>query len=185
MKLKMKVWFAALLGTLAAFCDRLFAPPDCVALPNELGLMNPEGKETFTIDAAQSLATPLSRYLLYKRGTAGTIYAEVCDASSVPLGISPDAPYQAGDLISVYRLGAVKGILIGLSAGAIALDAMIVAAASGKLQTLTSIADGTYYIVGKCAKAVTAANQEVPFIPQPVVKVVVASSGTSFTYSPA
>lgn len=184
MKTKLKVWFAALLGTLAAFSDRLFTPPDCVALPNELGLMNPEGKETFTIDASETLTTALSRYLLYKRGAAGTIYANVCDASSVPLGPSPDAPYQAGDLISVYRLGARKGILLGVSAGAIALDALIVAAASGKVQTLTSIADGTYYIVGKCVKAVTAANAEVAYIPQSVVKVVVASSGTSFTYSP-
>lgn len=178
MKLKFQLWLAALFAAVSAIINRIGGQP--IALANELGLMQ-GGHENFTVDSTESFPVA-TRYLNYKRGAGGDNYAQIGDAASFPLGISPDAPYAAGDRFSVYRYGLVKHGLIGISAAAIALDDLILTAASGKVQGLTGVADGTYWIIGRCTKAVTAADKEVAFAPCTPIKVTTVGAAPTIAW---
>ncbi|MGA2176250.1 MAG: hypothetical protein ABSH38_14840 [Verrucomicrobiota bacterium] len=143
---------------------RLFhpVPAGATALANELGGLFDSGRETLQIDPAATLPVA-GRYLIYKRGS-GQYYAAVGDAASFPLGTSPDAPYQSGDFLDVERFGAIKGTQLGMSAGAIAIDHLVGAAASGQVQDVTAAANGTYWVIGRATKTVAAAGQEITFL---------------------
>jgi hypothetical protein len=138
------------------------APPGAVALANELGGLFDSGRETLQIDPATSFPVS-SKYLAYKRGSS-QYYAAVCDAASFPLGTSPDSPYQAGDFLDVDRFGSGKGMQLGFSAGAITIDHLVGTAANGQVQDVTSAANGTYWVIGRATKTVTAAGLEITFI---------------------
>ena len=87
-------------------------PPGGTVLANELGGMVEHGRETLQIDPATPLPVG-SHYLIYKRGS-NQYYATICDATSLPLGVSPDAPYQIGDFLDVERFGAQRRNATGL-----------------------------------------------------------------------
>ena len=179
---KLRMQIAVLLGTLAAQWDRLTAPRGSVALGNELALMNEHGTETLIIQAGTAPVS--SRYLLYKRGGGGANYADICTASDLPLGISSDSPYQDNDFVNIRRLGAKKGLEIGIASAAITIDHLVVPAAAGKVQDLTTAAAASYYVIGRCNKTV-AASAEVPFVPCTPYLVTVAGNGTISVAAPA
>ena len=153
-------------------------PPGGTALANDLGGMFEHGRETLQIDPATSLPAG-SRYLLYKRGSS-QYYATICDATSLPLGVSPDAPYQIGDFLDVERLGPGRGTQLGYSAGAITIDHLVGSAAGGQVQDITAAANGTYWVIGRATKTVTAAGQEITFITTAPYQVTVTGGVLSY-----
>lgn len=152
-------------------------PGGSVALANELANINEHGVESQLIDPASSNLPVTSRYLLYKRGATGTGYVDICGAADCPLGPSADSPYQVGDIVGIRRLGAHKGLEIGIPATAFTVDDLVLTAASGKVQTFASIANGTYWIVGRACKTTASTATEIAYVPQTPIKITV-SSGT-------
>jgi len=146
-----------------------------VALSNELALMGGP-QQSLTVDPTETFPVP-TRWLLYQRGSTQN-YAKLCTAATLPLGPSPDAPYAAGDIFSIYRLGQVKHFLIGIANTAITYDDLVLTAAAGKVQAFTGCADATYWVVGRCLKTV-AAGAEVAYAPCDPYKITtVAGVGT-------
>jgi hypothetical protein len=134
-----------------------------LALANELGGLFDDGRETLQIDPSATL--PVSgKYLVYERGSS-QYYAKPTAGVNLPLGISPDAPYQLGDFLNVERFGATKGTQLGFSAGAITIDHLVGSAAAGLIQDVTSAANGSYWVIGRATKTVSGANQEISFLP--------------------
>src|SRR5580658_649942 len=111
---------------LSAFSLRPNRP---VALANELGAAFEHGVQTLQIDPSTTLPVA-SQHLIYKRGST-QYYAAIADGVNMPLGISPDAPYQLSDFLAVSRFGAVPGILQGFSVGAVTIDHLVYSAANG------------------------------------------------------
>jgi hypothetical protein len=147
-------------------------PPGSIALANAVGLMFSEGHETLQVDPTVSFPVS-SKYLGYMRGST-QYYAKLWDggatAASFPLGVSPDAPYQSGDFLTINRLDATVGTQIGMSAGAITIDHLVYAAANGLFGDLQSATAGggggtTYWVIGRATASVTAASQEISFVP--------------------
>jgi hypothetical protein len=136
------------------------------------------GRETLQIDPATPLPVG-SRYLIYKRGS-NQYYAAICDAASLPLGVSPDAPYQIGDFLDVERFGAGQGTRLGYSAGAISIDHLVGTASGGQVQDVTSAANGTYWVIGRATKTVTGAGQEITFVTTPPYQVTVTGGVLSY-----
>jgi hypothetical protein len=134
-----------------------------VVLANQLGGIFERGDETLQIDPASTLPVS-SKYLIYKRGSS-QYYAIPADGVNLPLGVSPDAPYQVGDFLSVERLGATVGTLLGFSAGAVTIDDLVYSAANGLVGDLTIAGHGTFWVIGRATNTVGAANQEVTYIP--------------------
>jgi hypothetical protein len=134
----------------------------CVALANELGGLFERGRETLQIDPAATLPVA-SKYLVYERG-ASQYYAKPTAGVNLPIGVSPDAPYQVGDFLDVERFGASQGTQLGYSSGAITIDHLVGSAASGLVQDVTSAANGTYWVIGRATKTVSGANQEISFL---------------------
>ncbi|MGO8698565.1 MAG: hypothetical protein ACLQVY_12690 [Limisphaerales bacterium] len=153
-------------------------PPGGTVLANELGGTVEHGRETLQIDPATPLPVG-SHHLIYKRGS-NQYYATICDATSLPLGVSPDAPYQIGDFLDVERFGARGGTQLGYSAGTIAFDHLVGTASGGQVQDVTSAPNGTYWVIGRATKAVTGAGQEITFITAPPYQVTVAGGVLSY-----
>lgn len=152
--------------------------PGAVALGNELAGMFDHARETLQVDPAISLPVA-SKYLVYERGS--TIhYAKPTAGTNVPLGTSPDAPYQIGDFLDVERFGSSDGTQLGYSAGAITVDHLVGSAAGGLVQDVTGAANGTYWVIGRALKTVSAANQELSFLPCPPYQVTVSSGVLSY-----
>jgi hypothetical protein len=190
----MKTILSRIFTVFRAGCGRLGRPKGGmtpIPLANELGGMFDNGRETLQPDPSMTL--PLSggidgtsgHYLGYMRGPAGQYYGKPWDggsgASSFPLGISVDAPYQAGDFFEVERLGAIKGIFAGISAGAITIDHYVYAAATGLVGDLATAASGTYWVIGKACKTAGAAGLEISFVPMFPFLLTTNGSGT-YTY---
>ena len=147
--------------------------PMSVALPNALGLINDNGIESLLVDPA-SVNLPFSgRYLLIQRGASGYQYGDVCaggPAGPLPLGPSSDSPYQVGDILNVRRLGNRRGLEIGIGAAGktVTIDKLLVSAASGCVQDVTTLSvNGTYWVVGRSAATIPATGSlmEVPYVP--------------------
>jgi len=147
-------------------------PRGAVALENAVTVMFEHGRETLQVDPNNTLPAT-SKYLGYMRGST-QYYAKTWDggatAASFPLGISPDAPYQTGDFLTVERLGATEGAKQGMSLGAITIDHLVYAAAGGLVGDLQGATTGggggtTYWVIGRATATVTAASQEISFIP--------------------
>jgi hypothetical protein len=168
---KMKFQIAIVLGSLFAFIDRLTAPRGAVALPNALGLINEHGIESLLLDL-NSVAAPFpGRYLLVMRGATGYQYGDLCGGGStlaqMPLGPTSDSPYGVGDIMNVRRLGARPGLEMGIAAAAITIDHLVCATAAGKIADLTTIANGTYWVVGRAVAtiAATSSTMECGYVP--------------------
>ena len=132
-----------------------------VALTNALGLINEHGIETLLLDPASSYnsGNPWpNRFLLVQRGASGYQYGDLAGGGSnlaaLPLGPSPDAPYNSSDPFAVRRLGAHPGLELGIASGAITIDHLVVSTAAGKIADANTIAAGTYWVVGRAAGTV-------------------------------
>ena len=103
-----------------------------------------------------------ARYLIAKRGTDAA-HIDICTAADIPLGVVPDMNPVAGDL--TYPLpcqllcGAGNETLRMVASAAIAIDALVVPDAGGKVKTWPGTT-GTYYIIGR-ALSVAAANNDI------------------------
>jgi len=134
-----------------------------IALANQFGGMFERGRETLQIDPSTTFPVA-SKYLLYKRGSS-QYYAALADGVNLPLGLSPDAPYQAGDFLDIERLGATVGTQLGFSTGAVTIDDLVYSAASGLVGDLTTAGHGTFWVIGRAVNTVGAANLEITYIP--------------------
>ena len=165
---------ATLPGTLLAFFERLRTRKSAVPLPNALGLINDNGIESLLVDPASSNLPFAGRYLLIKRGASGYQYGDLCNGGAggpMPLGPSSDSPYQVGDILSVRRLGNRKGLEIGIGVAGqtVTIDKLLVSAAGGCVQDITTLGsnNGTYWVVGRAAASLTTTGSlmEVPYAP--------------------
>jgi hypothetical protein len=189
-KLKMK--FAILLGTLLAHIDRLTAPRGAVALPNALGLINNHGIESLIVDPASSNLPFSGRFLVIQRGASGYQYGDVCaggPGGAYPLGISSDSPYAVGDILNVRRFSARPGLEIGIGVAGktITIDKLLVSAAGGTVQDVTTLAvNGTYWVVGRAAGSLTTTGslQEVPFVPCEPYQIINTGGTLTFPANP-
>jgi hypothetical protein len=134
-----------------------------IALANQLGGIFEHGCESLQIDPSTTFPVA-SKYLIYKRGSS-QYYAAIADGASLPLGVSPDAPYQAGDFLDVERLGATVGTKLGFSTGAVTIDDLVYSAANGLVGDLTTAGSGTFWVIGRAVNTVGAANLEITYIP--------------------
>ncbi|MGA2749122.1 MAG: hypothetical protein ABSG59_10125 [Verrucomicrobiota bacterium] len=159
----MKLQLTHTLKKLLAAWDRFRAPANAPALSNELGGLFDQGRETLQIDPSTVLPVS-SKYLVYQRGSS-QYYAAVAGGAGLPLGVSPDAPYQAGDFLDIERFGATRGTQLGYSAGTITIDDLVYAAASGLVGDLATAGHGTFWVIGRATKTVAASGLEITFIP--------------------
>jgi len=170
-KLLNRLWFHFSLPHLAPprFGRHGGRPKKGIALANELGGMFAHGHQTLQIDPTATLPVA-GKYLVYERGSS-QYYAKPTAGVNMPLGTSPDAPYQIGDFLDIERFGASQGTQLGYSAGAITIDHLVGSAANGFVQDVTAAGNGTYWVIGRAIKTVSVANQEIGFLtcaPYPV-----------------
>jgi hypothetical protein len=156
----MKKFLECLLHPAAFFLGRKEKP---IALANELGGLFEHARETLEIDPSTTFPVA-SKYLIYKRGSS-QYYAAIADGVSLPLGASQDAPYQAGDFLDVERLGGTVGTQLGFSLGAATIDDLVYSAAGGLVGDLTTAGHGTFWVIGRATKTVSAASLEITYIP--------------------
>ncbi|MGA3268869.1 MAG: hypothetical protein ABSE16_18870 [Verrucomicrobiota bacterium] len=186
---KMKLTVALMLGTLFAFWDRLTAPRGSVALANALGLFGAKA-ETLYLDpnSTYNSGNPWpGRNLLVQRGASGYQYGDLSAGTNRPLGMTLDAPFNSSDPFEVQILGAHPGLFlgVGVAAQAVTIDHLVVAAAGGRIQDITTLGNGTYWVVGK-ATATIAANAdlgEVPYVPCLPYQVTVSNGGGTYAYT--
>ena len=134
-----------------------------IALANQLGGLFEHGRETLGIDPSTTFPVA-NKYLIYKRGST-LYYAAIADGVNLPLGPSPDAPYQVGDFLAVERFGATVGTQLGYSVGAITIDDLVYSAANGLVGDLTTAGHGTFWVIGRATNTVGAANLEIGYVP--------------------
>ena len=189
---KLKLQIAILLGTLVAWTDRLFAPRNSVALANNLALDNEHGIESLFIDPASVNLPFANRYLIIQRGASGYQYGDLCAGGAggaYPLGVSSDSPYAIGDVLNVRRFSARPGleIGIGLAGKTVTIDKLLVSAAGGTVQDITTVgAAGTYWVVGRSAASLTTtgSTQEVQFVPCEPYQIVYSGAAWTFPTAP-
>lgn len=183
---KIKLHFAALPGTFAARMERLFVPKRAVALANSgLALMGDHGIETLQIDPNATLPIT-SKYLVYERGSAYN-YARIAGGVNAPLGVSSDSAYALGDFLNVRRFGAHKGFEIGIPGGAITIDHLVCVNTdgSGRIVDLTTLGNGTYWVVGRCKESCLATDIEVAFVPCTPYQLTVSNGGGTYAFAGA
>jgi len=190
----LKFQIAILLGTLVAWTDRLFAPRNSVALANNLALDNEHGIESLFIDPASVNLPFANRYLIIQRGASGYQYGDLCAGGAggaYPLGVSSDSPYAVGDVLNVRRFSARPGLEIGIGfAGqTVTIDKLLVAYTGGTVRdvtTLASAANGTYWVVGRSAAALTTtgSTQEVQFVPCEPYQIINTGGALTFPTAP-
>lgn len=207
---KMKILTATLPGTLIALIERLkllgertrfarcfgrlvqnsrrgTAP---VPLANALGLFG-EKSEVLFLDpnSTYNSGTPwpgatsqATRFRIVQRGASGYQYGDLAQGTNLPLGVTPDAPYNSSDPFTVYRFGAHVGLFLGVSATAVTIDHLVYATANGEIADLSLAANGTYWVVGRAAATIAAGADlgEVPFMP--CVPYQLTVTGGVFTY---
>lgn len=106
-----------------------------------------DGCVTKLTDAA--LAT---RNLLVKIGSDISHVAVTTAATEIPLGFVNDEATAAEEYVNVQLLGSKQGTVLAVASAAITAGDLVVAAANGKIATLSAGA-GTYYIVGRALNA--------------------------------
>ena len=191
---RIKIGIAVLLGTLAARIERLTRPRGSVALANALGLFGMKA-ETLYLDPNSSYgagAWPLTNSersaFLVQRGASGYQYGDLSGGVNRPLGVTFDAPYNTGDAFEVHILGAHPGLFmgVGVAGKTITTDNLVVAAAGGKIQDITTItANGAYWVVGKAAMTIpaTGTTMECSFVPCLPYQVTVSNNGGTYAYT--
>lgn len=108
-----------------------------------------DGCITKLTDAA--LAT---RNVLVKIGSDISHVAVTTAATEIPLGVVNDEASAAEENVNVQLLGQKQGTVLMVASAAITAGDLVVAAANGKIATLSGSA-GTYYIVGRALNAAT------------------------------
>ncbi len=116
------------------------------------------GNRTYLADAAIT-----ARHLVVKSGS-DLNHIAVAGTGDIPLGVVDDQADAAEDPVNVQLLGAKRGTILMTASAAIALDAMVVSAASGKIRTLPGTT-GTYYIIGRAREAAGADGDVIEVIP--------------------
>jgi hypothetical protein len=119
-----------------------------------------------------------TRHLLVKQGS-DVNHIAVNGASDRPMGICPDSPTAAEDLVSVQLLGGVQGTQLMIASEAIAANAEVFTAANGKIQDEPTTA-GIFYRVGVARTAAGADGDKVevePCVPERLV--VIAALGNT------
>lgn len=190
---KLKIGIAVLLGTLTARIESLFQPRQSVALANSVGLFNEHGIESLIVDPASSNLPFAGRYLLIQRGASGYQYGDLCAGGAggaLPLGPTADSPYQIGDILNVRRLGSRPGLELGIAVAGktVTIDKLLVAAANGTVQDITTVTtNGTYWVVGRAAASLTTTGslQEVPYIPCVPYQITVSGGGGTYALAGA
>jgi hypothetical protein len=189
---KLKIGIAVLLGTLTARIERLFQPRQAVALANSVGLFNEHGIESLIVDPASSNLPFAGRYLIIQRGASGYQYGDLCaggPGGAYPLGVSSDSPYQVGDILNVRRFSARPGLEmgIGVAGKTITIDKLLVSAAGGTVQDVTTLTvNGTYWVVGRAAASLTTTGslQEVPYVPCEPYQIINTGGTLTFPANP-
>jgi hypothetical protein len=125
---------------------------------NIAGGVHADGNLTLKADAALS-----ARFLRVKFGSDASHFALA--GAEAALGICTDDPDAVEDSYNVALFGASKGTQVGVGSAAIAAGDYICGASGGKFQTMTSIANGTYYVEGKAVTACGGNNEEFEFVP--------------------
>ncbi len=111
---------------------------------NEAGI-HPHGLVPRICDTAFGLNA------LVKKGAAAGRVAVTAAATDIPVGICVMPPDQAGDTITIQRLGAESTKLVKLG-GDVDDEDWLIPAAGGTAQKLPA-EDGTYYVFGKALSA--------------------------------
>ena len=189
--------FLFLLGALVRWTNRFgnysFRHTNTVALGNSLGLLNECGVESLFVDPASTNLPFANRYLIIQRGASGYQYGDVCaggPGGAYPLGVSSDSPYAVGDILNVRRFSARPGLEIGLGVASktVTIDKLLVSAAGGCVQDVTTLtANGTYWVVGRAAASLTTtgSTQEVTFVPCEPYQIINTSGTLTFPTNPA
>lgn len=171
-------------GLVASVCDRrkTIRP---VPLANSLALKGETGIENLQIDPGSTVPIA-SKYLVYERGSAYN-YARIAAGVNVPLGISADAPFQLGDYLEIFRFGAHKGFQIGIPGGAITVDHLVCVNTdgSGHVVDLTTLGNGTYWVIGRCKASCLATDIEVAFVPCTPYQLTVSNGGGTYAFAGA
>jgi hypothetical protein len=175
---KLKLTLRLLLAAMLARMDRLSRPRGSVALANELAGRDPTGVTTGQISANATVPVTntyirAGKSLVYMIGTDSTATLRTfiqCSGAATkaafPIGISDDAPYQAGDWMDVRQFGAEVGTEVGISAGSITDLDWVYAAANGLVGSCaTATGSPTVWVIGKANKTVTGIGQEISFVP--------------------
>jgi hypothetical protein len=165
---KFKLLTSALLAALCGACERITRPRGAVALANVVGGSFQTGRDTFIVDSTVTTPVTGGRYLLWEYGV-DQYHAKLADGgatlASLPIGASPDAPYQAGDFFTVERLGATPGTVFVQTAGAVTYNHLVVSSGTGLVSDVATVANGTYWVVGRAAFTIAFANGELPIVP--------------------
>lgn len=132
-------------ATLTAIARRLRLQ----ALYNDGGT-HENGRLTLQCDAELSSAN-----LLLKRGSDSDHVAVTTAATEKPLGLGATGTDAAEDFVGVALLGKGGDTKLAVASAAIAVDAVLVAAAGGKVATISASA-GTYYVIGRALSAAAA-----------------------------
>ncbi|HEV2329241.1 MAG TPA: hypothetical protein VGY56_10675 [Verrucomicrobiae bacterium] len=165
-----------------------------IALANALGLFGQHGRDNLLLDPNSTNAPFPGRWLLIQRGASGYQYGDLCAGGAggtLPLGVSPDSPEFTGDILAVDRLGIVDEFLIGIVAPntTATIDHLLVSAANGKVQDITTVtANGVYWVVGRAMATVNAATSstgEVPYAHFAPYQITVSNNGGTYVYSGA
>jgi hypothetical protein len=166
-----------------------------LALANALGLFG-EKTETLFLDPASTcnatnpwpgVTSQSARFLLVQRGATGYQYGDLANGTAMPLGATPDAPYNSGDPFAVIRLGAHPGLFLGVTATAVTIDHLVYAAPKGLVADLLTAANGTYWVVGRAAATVAAGTDlgEIPYVPCTPYQLVVTSGAITYPTNPS
>jgi hypothetical protein len=109
-----------------------------------------DGNITKKVDAVQAL-----RHVLVNIGSDIDHVAVTTAGTEIPLGVCDDEAAAIEDNINVQLLGQKEGTILMVAHAAITAGDMLVAAAAGRVQTLTGLGAATYYIVGRALNAAT------------------------------
>lgn len=110
-----------------------------------------DGCITKLSDAAIAL-----RNVLVKIGSDISHVAVTTAGTEIPLGVANDETSAAEENVNVQLLGAKQGTVLMVASAPITAGDLLQAAAAGKVATLGTGGNGTYYIVGRALNAAAA-----------------------------
>ena len=123
---------------------------------NALGDGVHHGDVPVTLEAAVG-----TRHLLLRKGT-GSNQVLVGTATDRPWGFAEDEG-AVGDIIAMHPLGLGGRTVLGVASAAIAANALLSPAASGKVRTLP-VAAGTYWVIGYAQTAAGADGEQIEIV---------------------
>ena len=125
--------------------------------------ITPKGRTTAVADAPFT-----SRYLIAKRGAEYYSIA-IAGQGDIPYAVVPDmTPTTDTDLsnpLPVNILGLNEDTERMIASGAINIDDLITTDAGGQVRSITPLAPGTYWVIGKAKTAAVAQGDQVEVIP--------------------